>query len=549
MLLRNITVLGKSINLAEQPINDDSNVVTILMGSNGSGKSRIFQAISSSFIRAHHESMITHHLNEIVNTSDLEQFESLSYTYDGDLYSIFSNRETFYQRYDFKENGFVTISSEYPYKQATIHHKHNMDSDYSLDDLIAIFLDHAKHQSYPLGFIKNGLRSNTLKLPNKVLAVTGSPYDKFPFTINNFNQQSPSPYVYLGARQARHASYMRERGYLSYKFDQLGASFIKLLLKPKQEYFDFSKMLDFLNISNSFTLKLFLSERIRANELNQDSILDLVRSVRFFKNKDHEIINNGMFENNLSQKLFEAIKYIGGDALKNNDYFRPIEISCKVDLTEEDNDKRRLSSLELLSEYDLIELDDVVFSKLGSRKEFLLSQASSGELSLLFAMSSIAGEIQDGSLILIDEPEISLHPKWQLSFLSLLVDIFSNYKSCHFIIATHSPNIVSSIPDENAFIVNIETEKTQLEPSEKYHNRSADFQLASIFNAPGNNNEYLLSQVIEVLDSICKSNQIDEMLLHKSRWLLSFENMMDDGDKVKVLLNVLKKTLEALKIK
>lgn len=549
MLLRNITVLGKSINLAEQPINDNSNIVTILMGSNGSGKSRIFQAISSAFILAHQESMIPHHLNETVNTSELGQFESLSYTYDGDLYSLSSNRSTYHQRYYFKEHEFVILSSEHPYEQATVYHKNNMDSDFPLDDLITLFLNEAKLRKRPLQIMKNGLSSNELKLPNKVLAVTGSPYDKFPFTRGNFNQQSLSPYVYLGARQARHASYMRERGYLSYKFDQLGASFIKLLLKPKQEYFDFSKMLDFLGISNSFTLKLFLSERIRANELNQESILDLVRSVRFFKNKDHGIINSEIVEDNLSQRLLEAIKYIGGEALINIDFFRPIEILCKIDLTEEDNDKQRLSSLELLSEYDLIELDDVIFSKLDSKKEFLLSQASSGELSLLFAMSSIAGEIQDGSLILIDEPEISLHPKWQLSFLSLLVDIFSNYKSCHFIIATHSPNIVSSIPDENAFIVNIETEKTQLEPSGKYHNRSADFQLASIFNAPGNNNEYLLSQVIEVLDSICKSNQFDETLLHKSRWLLSFENMMDDGDKVKVLLNVLKQTMEALKIK
>jgi len=247
--------------------------------------------------------------------------------------------------------------------------------------------------------------------------------------------------------------------------------------------------------------------------------------------------------------LLEAIKYIGGENLEKNDHhFNPIEILCKVDLAKGDNDKLRLSSLELLSEYDLVELDDVIFSKSESKQEFLLSQASSGELSLLFTMSSIAGEIQNGSLVLIDEPEISLHPKWQLDFLSLLTDIFSNYKSCHFIIATHSPNIISSIPDNNAYIVSVDTDEAKLMPSKMYHNRSADFQLASVFNAPGNNNEYLLSQVIEVLDNLCKSKEFDNDSLHRAKWLLTFENKMEDGDKVKTLLHILKQTMEALNI-
>jgi hypothetical protein len=149
---------------------------------------------------------------------------------------------------------------------------------------------------------------------------------------------------------------------------------------------------------------------------------------------------------------------------------------------------------------------------------------------------------------LIDEPELSLHPEWQLNFLSLLTDIFSNYKNCHFIIATHSPNIISSIPDNNAYIVSIDGDDAKLMPSKMYHNRSADFQLASVFNAPGNNNEYLLSQVIEILDVLCKSNEVDEETINRAKWLLTFENKLEDGDKVKILLQILKKTMGALDI-
>lgn len=548
MLLKNVTLLGKTINLAEKKSHEDSNVVTILMGSNGSGKSRIFQAICSAFIRAPYDDTMVHHLTDIINLSDLEQFDSLSYTQDGDLNLLCRSREPLYQKYHFGDDRFIILASEHPYTQVIIHHAHNVDDDILIDMCTSEFLEEVKQRNDTLQFKKNGVICNSLKMPNKILAITGSPYDKFPFTKEYPMRRKPSPYVYLGTMGGRQARNIINRGYLSYKFDQLGASFIKLLLKQKQEYFDFSKMLNFLKISNTFTLKLYLSERVSIDKLNQEGILDLVSSIRFFKNKTHEVIIDGNSEANLSQQLLEAIKYIGGEALEKKDFYKPMEILCKIDLAKGDNDKRRLSSLELLSEYDLIELEDVVFSKLESRQEFLLSQASSGELSLLFTMSSIAGEIENGSLILIDEPEISLHPKWQLNFLSLLTDIFSNYKACHFIIATHSPNIISSIPDDNAYIVNVETDEPELIPSKGYHNRSADFQLASIFNAPGNNNEYLLSQVIEVLDNLCKSKKFDGKSLDRAKWLLTFENVLDSGDKVKVLLTILKKTMEALEI-
>lgn len=550
MLLKNISFLGKSINLADDQSHEDSNVITILMGNNGSGKSRIFQTICSAFIHVLHNDIITYNLKNITNHSHLDGFGSLSYKKDGDLYSLSRFSAPITCTYSIGDSASITFMSLYPYEQIRKYNADKLIEENLIDELSYIFLQDVKRHSKNFQFNKNGEVCSRLNMPNKVLAVTSSPYDKFPFLNSHSGSFSLSPYVYLGAREKQRAGYRHNYGYLSYKFDQLGASFIKLLLKPKQEYFDFSKMLDFLNISSSFTLKLFLSERVGKEDLTQENILESVRSISFFKGKGHEIKSNEIDEDELSKRLLEAVRYIGGDELgKDDHYFNPIEISYEVDLTKGGHDRLRLNALELLSEYGIVELDDVIFSKSESKQEFLLSQASSGELSLLFTMSSIAGEIQDGSLILIDEPEISLHPKWQLEFLSLLTDVFSNYKACHFIIATHSPNIISSLPENDAYIVNIETDETDLMPSKLYHNRSADFQLAKVFNSPGNNNEYLLSQVIEVLDNLCKSKEFDDESLTTAKWLLTFENKLEDDDKVKTLLNILKKTMEALKIK
>lgn len=550
MLLTNVTSLGKSVNLADKQAHEDSNVVTILMGNNSSGKSRIFQTICSAFIRTSHNDMNAYNLKNIINLSDIELFDSLSYTQDGDLNSFHRVSFPILQKYDLGNGAFITLTSVYPYKQANRHHVHNVDDESLIESITSMFLQEVKNYSSRFQLKKNGETCDSLKMPNKVLAVTGSPYDKFPFASSYSGEHDLSPYVYLGAREKERTGYRRNQGYLSYKFDQLGASFIKLLLKPKQEYLDFSKVLNFLKISSSFTLKLYFSDRVGAGDLTQEKILDLVRSIIFFKGKEHEVIINEIDKDELSKQLLEAVKYIGGEELgKNTHRHNPIEILCQIDLTKGVSDKLRLNSLELLSEYGLVELEDVIFSKLESKQDFLLSQASSGELSLLFTMSSIAGEIQNGSLILIDEPEISLHPKWQLNFLSLLTDVFSSYKSCHFIIATHSPNIISSLPNDDAYIVNLETNKAKLMRSEIYHNRSVDFQLARVFDSPGNNNEYLLSQVIEVLDKLCKSEELDSESFRRAKWLLTFENKVGDDDKVKILLKILKQTMEALKIK
>jgi predicted ATP-dependent endonuclease of OLD family len=50
---------------------------------------------------------------------------------------------------------------------------------------------------------------------------------------------------------------------------------------------------------------------------------------------------------------------------------------------------------------------------------------------------------QDGSLLLIDEPEISLHISWQNQFINDLKEVIK-INSMDILIATHSPDIISN---------------------------------------------------------------------------------------------------------
>lgn len=75
--------------------------------------------------------------------------------------------------------------------------------------------------------------------------------------------------------------------------------------------------------------------------------------------------------------------------------------------------------------------------------DFPLFQASSGELTILTTMLHIASYIDQNSVILIDEPENSLHLEWQKNFVNTLEDLFYHYQP-KVIIATHSPLLISA---------------------------------------------------------------------------------------------------------
>ena len=66
---------------------------------------------------------------------------------------------------------------------------------------------------------------------------------------------------------------------------------------------------------------------------------------------------------------------------------------------------------------------------------------SSGEQHELVLLYDLLFNVEPGTLVLIDEPEISLHVGWQQKFLSDVSDI-ARLTSLRFVVATHSPQII-----------------------------------------------------------------------------------------------------------
>jgi predicted ATP-dependent endonuclease of OLD family len=77
-----------------------------------------------------------------------------------------------------------------------------------------------------------------------------------------------------------------------------------------------------------------------------------------------------------------------------------------------------------------------------------LSEFSSGQWQILSSLLFAALSVENDTLILIDEPENSLHPAWQQQYLRKLHSIISCVKGVHVVVATHSPLVAASLgPD------------------------------------------------------------------------------------------------------
>jgi predicted ATP-binding protein involved in virulence len=71
-----------------------------------------------------------------------------------------------------------------------------------------------------------------------------------------------------------------------------------------------------------------------------------------------------------------------------------------------------------------------------------ISKLSSGEQHQIILYYDLIFNSEPGTLVLIDEPEISIHIEWQRQFLKNLQKI-STIINCNFIVTTHSPDIVN----------------------------------------------------------------------------------------------------------
>lgn len=174
-----------------------------------------------------------------------------------------------------------------------------------------------------------------------------------------------------------------------------------------------------------------------------------------------------------------------------------------------------------------------------------ISEVSSGEKEILVLLFAILGLNVRQALVIIDEPELHLHPRLQKRIFSLL-ERLSKETGNQFILATHSPTFVSPttiqyvsrVYSENATSKIIRLNESSL-PNAKH--------LFNIINSQNNESLFFADHVllVEGLSDKIFFERILELFLKRHSINLSIEVVPVGG---KGLFNAYKLVLEACKI-
>lgn len=93
----------------------------------------------------------------------------------------------------------------------------------------------------------------------------------------------------------------------------------------------------------------------------------------------------------------------------------------------------------------LVKNNKTVFCDSKNNAEIELSNLSTGMKAFAIILKLIENQtIGDKSMLVLDEPEIHLHPKWQIKFAELLVMLQKEF-DMNIVLASHSPYFISAI--------------------------------------------------------------------------------------------------------
>ncbi|WP_018615263.1 AAA family ATPase [Segetibacter koreensis] len=356
--------------------------------------------------------------------------------------------------------------------------------------------------------------SREVELPMRVLVSSVMLTDRF-----TFRDSTPDDfYQYLGVRRNRSTSSTQtfERKTIRYLFDATKTNEFKINL---------AEILDFMGLEEQLTV----SYSIKYKDLFEKQTAKLENFHQFFT--EWWIATNGKRKRENKpwglwyyekikedeEKILRLLKLLNdisdGLVLK-QDSKRSREFI--IDVFKEEQIFESYSLIEELIFLDLLRLEGIRIKKKDT-KAYGVENSSSGEYHLLISLLGIFSRIQPDSLIFIDEPEISLHPNWQMRYIHELKRMFYKYSTCHFILASHSHFIVSDLENTSSSVLALRNNENAGQISANLltaqtYGWSAEEVLYSIFDVKTTRNKYLEEDLRFLLHNIAiKSTEYAEM--------------------------------------
>ena len=290
---------------------------------------------------------------------------------------------------------------------------------------------------------------NACLLPNVVIASAMTVSDKFPVKTEG------EMYHYQGIRNENSPSTTGTRTLIRKTVEGL----IKCL-KVKGGYREeLGILLDVLGFQH--TLKILYQIKYKQvllrDDMNPQLLCEIIDNPgnKYFK-RETDLWGKRYFDKEVRGDVskLEIISEFYRNLYKKLDINRS-RLSIVYDVFDRDIEQDA-EALLLLSKLDLLSFPTLLVSK---QEQYDFVYSSSGETHLLCQMIGIMSDIKKGGVVLIDEPETSSHPNWQIQYIGWLKRIFREYRSCHFIISTHSHFLLSDLTPKTSTIIALEKNK------------------------------------------------------------------------------------------
>ena len=366
------------------------------------------------------------------------------------------------------------------------------------------------------------LASKKLRVPTIVACNFGA-FDKFPVQKVNGSSQTRYDvpyYKYVGA-------------HVNGNMISSSAIAFRLLFALKENMDDrqrqnLSSILDFIGYDHTITLNYSIVLKSKKNGSVYDHVLQHVQ-----KDKEYSKLTSEQRSNKV-RELY--------DFYKNKEFAK--QPTCNYDIDIDQNSlaaNEDLNYIYKLKQYDLVQATSVVFYKNG--KQIASEEMSSGEFAMLSMVLSISTASSDShTLILIDEPELSLHPNWQMTIIDNL-DRALKDQVCHLLIATHSHMLVSDLPmnrssvhrwekdDDGNLIANRIEENT--------YGWSAEEVLLKVFKTATDRNRYFGERIAKLLEQMGNDTISKEAVADELNELQEISQHLSEVDPMKMVLNTI----------
>lgn len=354
---------------------------------------------------------------------------------------------------------------------------------------------------------------NDLRIPSIVACHFGA-FDKFPTQKVNGSAQTRYDvpcYKYVGA-------------HVNGSMISSSAIAFRLLFALNEQMNDWQRqnicsILDFIGYDHRVSLSYSLVMKSKTDGAALDAIKQRV-------NKDKEYSKLDKQQKNVkATQLYNYYKKKTSTGNSRHDY----EIDFDEDIAKEESHDE-LQFIYKLKQCELVNSTNVIFHKQGC--DVTSEDMSSGEFAMLSTVLSISAAANDPhTLVLLDEPELSLHPNWQMTLIDNLDRALSN-QVCQLLIATHSHMLVSDLPMKRSSVTQVEKdERDNLfanSISECTYGWSAEEVLLKVFKTATDRNRYFGERIGKLLEKMgsntitpkevkAELNELQEISMHLSK--------------------------------